>query len=507
MPIQVFLILLFIGGIRRSKDGNGYWKDLFMTRMSIALLVALVWISGCTSDPMSLRSNYRDRNVAPSATQPYSNPPIAAQPGQGYGVTQSAILPQNMAATPYGLQSAAAVQQNRYGFNSPYPMLASAGGQVDGRDMPLLNREARAPRAGGSRLLKRTPKSAASTSITPGISASPQEDLRYRGGHTIKDLKYANVYVGGEKAWDKNDWMNIDKSLAAAMSDRRLNNVIMQYFNNQPVSSQFLGSFFLDGWNPKTVQKVDLNAQVQSLYRQKAFDGFDLPNTVFNFMLPRGVILGDPNGGAQQVVTNKAIPHEEAEDSTGGLGGYHGSVHIGGKTVYYSVGAYSERFSDGRTNGIPVFKDANWKNVVATFYHELQEARTDADVDDAMTSPLGMAVLGWTSDSGNEIGDYPIAEATQLLQVFQEVALADGSGTVPIQLCYSNAVHGPEGPIEYPHGQEPGPGQPNNNPPPNNPPPNNPPPNSSVPPELRDLIGNWNQMEDYIKKAILKLAS
>jgi hypothetical protein len=36
-------------------------------------------------------------------------------------------------------------------------------------------------------------------------------------------------------------------------------------------------------------------------------------------------------------------------------------------------------FSEGN-NGIPAF-DESWKNVVATFYHELVEARTDADVE------------------------------------------------------------------------------------------------------------------------------
>ncbi len=52
---------------------------------------------------------------------------------------------------------------------------------------------------------------------------------------------------------------------------------------------------------------------------------------------------------------------------------------------------------------------------MATFYHELQEARTDPDVEGMLT------------------------------KVFKEVPLADGSGTVPVQLQYSNAVHGPEG--------------------------------------------------------------
>ena len=117
-------------------------------------------------------------------------------------------------------------------------------------------------------------------------------------------------------------------------------------------------------------------------------------------------------------MSNKAIPLADAEDSTGGLGGYHGSAHVGNATVYYAVGVYSERLANGGTNGIPVFP-ANWKNMVATFYHELQEARTDVDVDDAATSPNGMAVLRWTSDSGNEIGDYPIAEAKALAQVFR----------------------------------------------------------------------------------------
>jgi hypothetical protein len=37
--------------------------------------------------------------------------------------------------------------------------------------------------------------------------------------------------------------------------------------------------------------------------------------------------------------------------------------------------------------------------------------------------------------------------------VMREVPLADGSGTVPVQLMWSNAVSGPEGPISRPHSQ------------------------------------------------------
>ncbi len=112
-------------------------------------------------------------------------------------------------------------------------------------------------------------------------------------------------------------------------------------------------------------------------------------------------------------------------------------------------------------NGIVAF-DKPWKNVVATYYHELNEVRTDPDVEDATN--VDESRLGWYSDGpdilGNhasgEIGDFPIDEANifaarDLSTVFKEVSLTNGTGTVPIQLQYSNAVHGPEGPIAKPH--------------------------------------------------------
>jgi hypothetical protein len=117
--------------------------------------------------------------------------------------------------------------------------------------------------------------------------------------------------------------------------------------------------------------------------------------------------------------------------------------------VYYAVGVYSEVLAGGITNGIPAF-DAPWKNVVATFYHELNEARTDPDVEEANRTG-SINLVGWTSRSGEECGDFPVFEANPLSKVFQEVPLVDGGRTVPVQFQYSNAVHGPEGPIPAPH--------------------------------------------------------
>ena len=57
---------------------------------------------------------------------------------------------------------------------------------------------------------------------------------------------------------------------------------------------------------------------------------------------------------------------------------------------------------------------------------------------------------GEESQQGEECGDFPVFEANPLSQVFQEVPLTNGKGTVPVQFQYSNAVEGPEGPTPNP---------------------------------------------------------
>jgi hypothetical protein len=287
--------------------------------------------------------------------------------------------------------------------------------------------------------------------ITPGVPPTPSHDLLFHGGKTISDLTFTNFYVGGD-AWQQNDIQNIDRALAAAMSDPSLNNVMAQYFSRPPTSA-FKPSQKLPGPAPARMSQGDVERLVSDLFEQGKFDGFDLGSTVFNFMLPPGVVLNDnpQPGGAQGVPQGESrrpgVPHEEEADSLHGLGGYHGSAQIGGRTVCYAVGVYSEA-SGGQTNGIPVF-NAPWKNVVATFYHELNEARTDPDVEQVIQggSP---SLLGWTSRQGEECGDFPVFEANPLTLVFQEVPVA-GGGTAPVQFQYSNYVHGPEGPIPTPN--------------------------------------------------------
>jgi hypothetical protein len=293
-----------------------------------------------------------------------------------------------------------------------------------------------------------------------GFPAEPSLNMRYFGGKTIEHLTFTNVYLGGKPKWSPDDIQRIDSSLAGAMTDGHLNNVLAQYFKDGKATAAFRPSRILDGPLPPRVFRDTVEGFVAGLDAQNALAGFDLTSTVFCFMLPRGVVLVDGNKGAHQErhdddddSPNLALREtDEAADSRHGLGGYHGSIHAkhGAKTetVYYAVGVYSEG-----ANGIVAF-DEPWKNVCATFYHELCEARTDPDVEDAIRAgdtPAANRFLGWYSPRGGEIGDIPMDEAgPDLGLVMKEVPLVKG-GTAPIQLMWSNAVSGPEGPIVKKH--------------------------------------------------------
>jgi hypothetical protein len=218
------------------------------------------------------------------------------------------------------------------------------------------------------------------------------------------------------------------------------------------------------GYTPGKVTRGDIQYIIGWLHHQGFLSSFDLKNTVFNLILPPGSVLNVDDQASIAVsdevaaitpnsLTGSVPPYEEG-DSLSGLAGYHGSVVTADNDrVYYAVSVYSERGANQTTNGIPVFREP-WKNVVATLYHQLAECRTNPDVEEAMRQESEVnarSLLGWASDSGLEIGDTPLLLNSSLRNVIREVPLANGRGSVPIQLSWSNAIGGPEGPRTQPH--------------------------------------------------------
>lgn len=320
---------------------------------------------------------------------------------------------------------------------------------------------------------------ASSMALSGGFAPRPDLNLSFHGGRTIPTLSYFSFFLGGTAAWADSDVSNINSALANAMTDPDLNNVLQQYFPDDGVSATPLGARILTGAPPHAVNKSD----VESAVAQFGSDGtlldvaqdVDLSSTIFNFILPHGTLLFSDQAPSGNSLAGADNSHDDArmrsaaaqdpqpgdgalrdeEDSLHGLGGYHGSVRVTGPDgteafAYYAVGVYSEFLTMQRPNGIPVF-DQSWKDVVATFYHELCEARTNPDVEEVNRSGND-ALLGWYSDHNGEIGDLPMELAgARLKLVMKEVPLSSAQGTVPIQLQWSNAVGGPEGPISSPH--------------------------------------------------------
>src|SRR4029077_1200109 len=89
----------------------------------------------------------------------------------------------------------------------------------------FVGRGTKAEKGFRSRVLMPQPEA-----IAPGVTPTPPHDLIFRGSHTIQNLVYTNFYVGGSAAWKASDIQNIDRALAAAMSDVDLNNVMSQYY-------------------------------------------------------------------------------------------------------------------------------------------------------------------------------------------------------------------------------------------------------------------------------------
>jgi hypothetical protein len=270
--------------------------------------------------------------------------------------------------------------------------------------------------------------------IAHGFRPNPALNLQQGQGRTLVALQFKNCYLGH---WADTDMTNIDRALSGALTDPNLNHVIQQYFPS-PVTTHFLGSTLRGDSSLTPASNFDRDAVSRTLASMD-LTGIDATNTVICFYLPPGVVLDTHS------MRGVGDEKDDKDNSLQGLGGYHGSADLLGKEVLFAVAVYSQAMGR-KINGIPFWPDS-WKNVVATMYHELNEARTNPDVE-KVNRTGDDKYLGWYSPAqgGGEIGDIPLNEAgSNLGLVLVEVPLVAG-GTAPIQLMWSNEVSGPCGP-------------------------------------------------------------
>ena len=69
--------------------------------------------------------------------------------------------------------------------------------------------------------------------LAPGVSASPQDDLVFRGGKTLPQMGFQNVYLGRASDFAPGDVESIDDAITRVMRDEQLKSIIQQYFPRQ----------------------------------------------------------------------------------------------------------------------------------------------------------------------------------------------------------------------------------------------------------------------------------
>ncbi|HEV7682064.1 MAG TPA: hypothetical protein VGO68_08075 [Pyrinomonadaceae bacterium] len=280
---------------------------------------------------------------------------------------------------------------------------------------------------------RRAGRSLEREALAPGVSSSPKDDLVFRGGKTLPQMGFQNIYLGHAKDFAKGDVEAIDDGITRVVRDEQLKSIVQQYFPGKNINYDIAKSVVLDESRKNEMDEPDVQNKIIDLFDRNLILATDHDRTVFNLVLAPDTIL-----------------KLDGSSSQAGLGGYHGSVHFSrnGKdhTLYYSANVYSA-IRSGRKNGIPFFS-APWKNIVCTLYHELIESQTDPDVGDAIRQN-DRRFIGYNSVRGQEIGDQPLS-ANSLDRVFKEVLTLPGPKPSPVQFLYSNAVHGAEGPAEKP---------------------------------------------------------
>jgi hypothetical protein len=305
--------------------------------------------------------------------------------------------------------------------NGPYPMRIQVA--------PGSEAEYRHYRAAA----RRSDETIEREALAPGVSASPKDDLIFRGGKTFPQMGFQNIYLGRASDFASGDVQAIDDAITRLMRDEQLKSVVQQYFPGKKLVYDVAPSVVLDENRRNELDEPDVQNKIIDLFDRNLILSTDHDRTIFNLVLAPDTVL-----------------KLDGSSSLAGLGGYHGSVHFsrGGqnRTLYYSANVYSA-IRSGRRNGIPFF-NAPWKNVVCTLYHELVESQTDPDVGDAIREN-DRRFIGYNSNRGQEIGDQPIS-ANSLDRVFKEVLTLPGPRPTPVQLMYSNAVHGAEGSTEKP---------------------------------------------------------
>jgi len=218
------------------------------------------------------------------------------------------------------------------------------------------------------------------------------------GGDVLEHVNVTPVYVGNYWQTGEGDGIRThnDAALADLVKNKDVTGIWAQYGVGQGTTT---ASMNLAMGNPKVMTQEQVEALVKKEVLSGKFDTSN-PERVFDLVLPPGceLIAGD------------------GSNSHDGLGGFHGSVKVAGREVYYAAIANPERTAAGPNSIDFDGKVGDGLSIIES--HEVTEAATDPNVEVAerTNDPSKLAwyddVTHWEGGKGKgEIGDIPILNA------------------------------------------------------------------------------------------------
>ena len=127
--------------------------------------------------------------------------------------------------------------------------------------------------------------------LAPGVTASPQDDLIFRGGKVVPQMGFQNIYLSRSSDFAPGDIESIDDAITRIMLDEQLKNIVQQYFPGQTLSYDVAESVILDEARPNEMGEDDVQDKIIDLFDRGLILATDHDRTCFNLVLPPETIL------------------------------------------------------------------------------------------------------------------------------------------------------------------------------------------------------------------------
>ena len=128
--------------------------------------------------------------------------------------------------------------------------------------------------------------------IARGIPPDASADLVFHGGKTVPQMEFQNIFLGGQASWQASDIDQINTAITLAMQDRKLNNVVKQYFDSGVnLTCDARPLLVLEEAKPDQLDEPGVQQLVSRLLQQGKVSDSDLGTTIFNLLLPPGSVL------------------------------------------------------------------------------------------------------------------------------------------------------------------------------------------------------------------------